>query len=67
MDGAHSQAEGRQVFRPRRFLAALMGAAGLLWVTVLGYLLTFEGVPLKTFLAVIFFVVFFGVSVMYYA
>ena len=44
-----------------------MGAAGLLWLTVLGYLLTFEGVPLKTFLAVIFFVIFFGVSVTYYA
>lgn len=44
-----------------------MGAAGLLWVSVLVYLLSFEGVPLKMFLAVIFFVVFFGVSVMYYA
>jgi hypothetical protein len=48
-------------------LAALMAGAGLLWVTVLLYLLSFDGVPLKTFLAVIFFVVFFGVSVMYYA
>jgi hypothetical protein len=67
MDGPSSEAEGRQVFRPRRVLAALMGAAGLLWVAVLVYLLSFEGVPLKTFLAVIFFVVFFGVSVMYYA
>ncbi len=67
MDGHNSEAVGRQVFRPRRVLAALMAAAGVLWVTVLVYLLRFDGVPLKTFLAVIFFVVFFGVSLMYYA
>jgi len=67
MDGRNSEAVGRQVFRPRRVLAALMAAAGVLWVTVLVYLLRFDGVPLKTFLAVIFFVVFFGVSLMYYA
>jgi hypothetical protein len=67
MDGRNSEAVGRQVFRPRRVLAALMAAAGVLWVTVLVYLLSFDGVPLKTFLAVIFFVVFFGVSLMYYA
>jgi hypothetical protein len=45
----------------------MMAAAGVLWVTVLGYLLSFDGVPLKTFLAAIFFIVFFGVSLMYYA
>jgi hypothetical protein len=67
MDGRNSEAEGRQVFRPRRVLAALMAAAGGLWVVVLLYLLSFEGVPLRTFLAVIFFVVFFGVSLVYYA
>jgi hypothetical protein len=67
MDGRHSEAGGRQVFRPRRVLAGLMAAAGILWVTVLVYLLRFEDVPLKTFLAVIFFVVFFGVSLVYYA
>jgi Bacterial PH domain len=67
MDGRNSEAVGRQVFRPRRVLAALMAAAGVLWVTVLVYLLRFDGVPLKTFLAVIFFVCFFGVSLMYYA
>jgi hypothetical protein len=67
MDGRDSEAGSRLIFRPRRVLAAMMAAAGVLWVTVLGYLLSFDGVPLKTFLATIFFVVFFGVSLMYYA
>jgi hypothetical protein len=68
MGGRNSEAVGRQVFRPRRVLAAMMGAAGILWVSVLVYLLVrFENVPLKTILAVLFFVVFFAVSVMYYA
>ncbi|WP_407660002.1 PH domain-containing protein [Hyalangium gracile] len=44
-----------------------MAAAGVLWVTVLVYLLRFDDVPVKTFLAVIFFVVFFAVSLTYYA
>ncbi|MDY7225259.1 PH domain-containing protein [Hyalangium sp. s54d21] len=45
-----------------------MAAAGILWVTVLVYLLlSFDDVPAKTFFAVIFFVVFFGVSLTYYA
>ncbi len=44
----------------------MMAAAGILWVAVLLYLLTFDGVPLKTFLATLFFVVFFAVSLMYY-
>jgi hypothetical protein len=44
-----------------------MGVAGLLWVAVLVYLLTFHGVPLKTFLSALFFVAFFGVSHAYYA
>jgi hypothetical protein len=57
----------REVFRPRAFLAVSMGVAGLLWVAVLVYLLTFHGVPLKTFLSALFFVAFFGVSHAYYA
>jgi hypothetical protein len=57
----------REVFRPRPFLAISMGVAGLLWVAVLVYLLTFHGVPLKTFLSALFFVAFFGVSHAYYA
>jgi hypothetical protein len=67
MDGRNPEAGGRQIFRPRRVLAALMAAAGVLWVTVLVYLLRFDDVPVKTFLAVIFFVVFFAVSLVYYA
>jgi hypothetical protein len=66
MDGRISEGGGRQVFRPRRILAALMAGAGLLWISVLGYLMSFEGVPLQTFLAALFFVVFFAVSLMYY-
>ena len=56
-----------EVFRPRGFLAVSMGVAGLLWVAVLVYLLTFHGVPLKTFLSTFFFIAFFGVSHAYYA
>ena len=44
-----------------------MGTAALLWLFVLVYLMTFEGVPAKTFISAIFFVVFFGVSLTYYA
>jgi bacteriorhodopsin len=44
-----------------------MGVAGLLWVAVLVYLMTFEGVPARTFLSALFFVAFFGVSHAYYA
>lgn len=44
-----------------------MAGASVLWVTVLVYLLRFDGVPLQTFLAAIFFIVFFGVSLTYYA
>lgn len=56
-----------EVFRPRPFLAVSMGVAGLLWVAVLVYLMTFEGVPARTFLSALFFVAFFGVSHAYYA
>ena len=51
-----------EVFRPRPVLAAAMGIAALLWLFVLVYLMQFEGVPAKTFISAIFFVVFFGVS-----
>lgn len=44
-----------------------MGTAALLWLFVLVYLMQFEGVPAKTFISAIFFVVFFGVSLTYYA
>lgn len=44
-----------------------MGAACLLWLGVLVYLMRFEGVPMRTFLSAAFFVIFFGISVVYYA
>lgn len=56
-----------QVFRPRRVLAMVMGAAALLWAGVLLYLFQFDGVPTRTLLSAVFFVLFFGVSVTYYA
>jgi len=56
-----------EVFRPRPVLAAAMGIAALLWLFVLVYLMQFEGVPAKTVISAIFFVVFFGVSLTYYA
>jgi hypothetical protein len=58
--------EKRRIFRPRCVLGALMGAAGALWLGVLIYLLQFQGVPPKTLLFTMFFVVFFAVSVAYY-
>ncbi|WP_046712873.1 PH domain-containing protein [Myxococcus fulvus] len=67
MTGRDAEMHGRQVFRPRRSLSAAMAAAGLLWVAVLLYLFKFEGVPLKTFLSAGFFILFFGVSLAYYA
>lgn len=56
----------REIFRPRKVLAAAMGAAGLLWSAVFVYLLQFRGVPAKTFLSAAFFIVFFGLSLTYY-
>jgi hypothetical protein len=56
-----------QVFRPRLALALAMGGAGLLWAVVLVYLFQFEGVPTKTLLSAVFFVLFFIVAVLYYA
>ncbi|HLL53364.1 MAG TPA: PH domain-containing protein [Myxococcaceae bacterium] len=43
-----------------------MLGAGLLWVAVLIYLLRFDGVPAKTFLAAAFFILLFGLSSAYY-
>jgi hypothetical protein len=43
-----------------------MGAAGLLWIWVLFYLLQFHGVPLKTFVSTGFFIAFFALSLAYY-
>jgi hypothetical protein len=56
-----------EVFRPKRPLAIVMGAAGLLWIGVFFYLLQFERVPLETLLSTLFFIVFFAASVTYYA
>jgi hypothetical protein len=44
-----------------------MGTAALLWLFVLIYLLQFQGVPAKTFMSALFFVVFFAISLTYYA
>ena len=66
MNGGDPKA-GKQVFRPHAVLAAIMGAATLLWLGVLVYLLRFDGVPVQTFLSAVFFVLFFGVSLTYYA
>ena len=57
---------GRQVFRPHAVLAAIMGAATLLWLGGLLYRLRFDGVPGQTFLSALFFVLVFAVSVTYY-
>jgi hypothetical protein len=65
--GARDALEGRQVFRPSRVLAVLMAAAGALWLAVLLYLSTFEGVPLRLYLSCGFFILFFAVAFLYYA
>ena len=57
---------GKQIFRPHAVLAAIMGAATLLWLGVLLFLLRYDGVPVQTFLSALFFVLFFAVSVTYY-
>ncbi|RKH53303.1 PH domain-containing protein [Corallococcus sp. AB049A] len=69
MDRREPAVEGKQsqqIFRPRRVLAAVMAAAGLLWLGIFAWLFHFDGVPLQTFLSAAFFVVFFGVAVAYY-
>jgi hypothetical protein len=55
-----------RIFRPRRLWAALMGAAGLLWIAVLIYLTQVDDVPLQTYLSAVFFVIFFLVALAYY-
>jgi hypothetical protein len=55
-----------QVFRPQWVLGVAMGVAGALWLAVLVYLVQFNGVPTRTWLSALFFVVFFAVSVLYY-
>jgi hypothetical protein len=57
---------GLEIFRPRKVLAAAMGAAGILWIGVLAYLIQFDRVPARTFLSTIFFILFFGLSLAYY-
>lgn len=57
----------RKIFRPSRALAAIMATAAILWGGVLLYLLKFDSVPVKTMLSAIFFVIFFAVSLTYYA
>jgi hypothetical protein len=59
--------QGTLVFRPRPILAALMAAAGIVWIATLVYLFRFEGVPTKTFISAGFFIIFFGISLAYYA
>ncbi len=59
--------ETAEVFRPFLILPVLMALAGLLWVGILVYLLTFDGVPPKIILSTVFFIAFFGVALTYYA
>jgi hypothetical protein len=56
-----------EIFRPRKVLAAAMAAAGMLWCAVLIYLTQFDRVPARTFLSALFFVLFFALSLTYYA
>lgn len=57
----------RQVFRPHILLAASMGCCVAVWLAVLCYLLTFDGVPAATFASATFFVAFFAIALAYYA
>src|SRR2546425_3165281 len=59
-------ARSLEVFRPRWYFGAVMGVCAAVWLFVLVYLSTFNDVPAKTFASVIFFIVFFAVSVVYY-
>src|SRR5687768_4911762 len=60
------RAGGGEVFRPRRFLAGTMAVAWLVWAATLVYLLQFENVPARIWLAAVFFTLFFTVSLAYY-
>jgi hypothetical protein len=65
MDGSTREIRP-EVFRPRKVLAAAMGAASILWSLVLAYLIQFDRVPARTVLSAVFFIVFFGLSLTYY-
>src|SRR5260370_14835852 len=66
MPSGFSQAEP-EIFRPRKVLAAAVGAGGMVWCAVLIYLTQFDRVPARTFLSALFFVLFFALSLTYYA
>src|SRR5688500_9629395 len=57
----------RKVFRPRLLLSSLMAGGGVVWMLLLGYLASFDGVPPRTWLSVVFFVFFFALALLYYA
>jgi hypothetical protein len=54
------------VFRPRWVLSAVMAVAAVLWLGVLGYLFTYDGVPLKMTLTSGLFAAFFALAALYY-
>jgi hypothetical protein len=54
-----------RIFRPGLFIRALVGAAGLFWLSMLGILFWLGTATLHTLLSVLFFVGFFCVSVAY--
>ena len=56
-----------EVFRPFWILPVSMAVAGLLWLGVLIYLMTFDGVPWKTYVSAGAFVAFFALALVYYA
>src|SRR2546430_11806436 len=56
----------QEVFPPRWYFGVAMGMCGAIWLFVLVYLSTFPQVPARYFASVIFFIVFFAVSVFYY-
>lgn len=63
---ALNRSSAAEVYRPSRKLAWVMGAAGVLWLSVLAYLIFFAAVPVQTLMSTLFFVAFFGVSLVYY-
>lgn len=58
--------QSHQVFRPHRVLALLMAISGAFWAFALGWLLTFNGVPLKLLVATGLFAAFFALGTLYY-
>lgn len=57
----------REVFKPRKVLGVLMGAATALWAAVLFLLMQYEEVPPLSLFGAVFFIAFFGVYGLYYA